>query len=44
MRPFPFALDVAIKLAVAIAAPLLPLVLTVVPLSELLRYAAKAFL
>ena len=36
MRPFPFSWDVVVQLAVTVALPLLPLLLTMFPLDELL--------
>ena len=37
MRPFPFGGDTVILLVVAIALPVLPLTLTMIPLDELIK-------
>ena len=44
MKLVPFELRSVIQVALAMALPLLPLVLTVIPLEELLTRLAKLFL
>ena len=41
MRPVPFSLNDTIRLAVAVVAPILPLILTIMPLEELVTRLFK---
>ena len=44
MRLFPFGRALVVRLAILIALPLLPLILTMIPLEELLRRLVKLLL
>ncbi|MGH9317308.1 MAG: hypothetical protein ACRD1P_09385 [Thermoanaerobaculia bacterium] len=44
MRPVPFSLEIATRLALITVAPLLPLILTVVPLEQLIEHLIKSLL